>query len=130
MAADQHIHIADGVTETELREFNGPVYSWNSSTSAVLYHKFSNTPNIWVGEVSWLKAALFDDSDSFVPDSVATIAELIPSSRFTLIDTQLVEKVKAALQIENKTSYSTTGDDSVVEFLNNYLGKYAFTISW
>jgi hypothetical protein len=101
-----------------------------------------NTPNIWVGEVSWLKAALFDDADSFVPNTVMRIAEIVGRDWENLqtIDEQMITDIQAALQLENNTEkeggvfggsgYSLAREDDVVNFLRQYMGKKVFHISW
>lgn len=87
-----------------------------------------NTPSVWVGEVSWLKAALFEDPESFIPDLVGAVQDVIHD--LVLIDDKLIESIKAALNHGNKTGYSVTEADTVLEFLEGHKGKSAFTISW
>lgn len=93
-----------------------------------MHDRFSNTPSVWVGEVSWLKAWLFEDS-SYVPDPVAKVSELIPHNRFTLVDDALIGKVREALLLPNTTPYGTAVD-GVVEFLQQHKGEQVFTVSW
>ena len=88
-----------------------------------------NTPSVWIGEVSWLKAALFDDSN-FVPEPVSVVSDII-GNKFSVIDDVLIERVKAALQTPNTTGYSvTTRVDDIVDFLTSHKGLRCFTVSW
>lgn len=93
------------------------------------WRKISDSPNIWVGSVSWLKAAL-TGSDEFVPDPVGAVAERIGED-LPVIDETLIEDIETALARENTTSYETEDEESdVVAFLRKHMGKRAFTVSW
>lgn len=140
MAADLHIHVfADGeLTEDDFRTFFGNSLGskWFNPTASTwdkteeLYAKFDATPNIWIGEVSWLKAALFDDPDKFIPNPVMQVAEII-GEELPVVDDELIEKVGNALKTENQTTaYATSTASEVVEFLQKHKGKHAFKISW
>jgi hypothetical protein len=91
----------------------------------------SNTPSVWVGEVSWLKAALFDDAETFIPPAVQQIHEIIGED-MPLIDDSLITRVESALGSENPTSYTVAGSEEspVIKFLRDNKGMRAFTISW
>lgn len=101
--------------------------------------KVDNTPNIWVGEVSWLKAALFDDKESFVPSTVEKISELIGTELPVLTD-GLIEEIKNAFSLINNTTkeggvwngsgYSLADVSDIATFLEEHKGKKVFTISW
>lgn len=103
------------------------------------YEKISQTENVWVGEVSWLKAALFEDSDTFVPDPIEKIVELI-GENFPVIDDKFIEEIKKAMELPNNTAkkdgvwggkgYSLAGAEKILEFLNKWKGYSCFTISW
>jgi len=86
-----------------------------------------NTDQIWVGEVSWLKASLFEDSDSFIPDFVQFIFDLISSN--SVITQEMVELVKS-WKGQNNTSYILKNKDDIVAFLERHLGEEAFVVSW
>jgi hypothetical protein len=87
------------------------------------------SPNVWVGEVSWLKAALFEDEEAFVPDAVAEVYEIIGEG-LPVIDDALIEKIRTALGAQNRTGYNVTDPDPVIRFLEQHRGKPCFTISW
>jgi hypothetical protein len=144
MAADLHIHIwTEEITEDDLNKFFGnslghkragsllKVLSQRSPTLAEIdarYNKISNTPDIWIGQVSWLKAMVFEDS-SFIPDPIQTIHDLYVDE--PLIDDKLIASTLDALNESNRTGYDVTDKiDEVREFLLMYKGKRAFTVSW
>lgn len=141
MAADLHIHIYEGVEEKDMADFfsntmgskyfnpkpAGDIRKYTDPESS--YNKVSNTPNIWIGEVSWLKAGLFEDVEAFVPNTVAAISEAIGDDR-PEIDDAFIEKICAAFDLENTTGYSLTTADKIRPFLEEHRGKKVFTISW
>tara|TARA_B100000614_G_scaffold258752_1_gene281762 strand:+ start:33729 stop:34157 length:429 start_codon:yes stop_codon:yes gene_type:complete len=142
MAADLHIHVfAEGEVEEAVFEdfFSGTLGSKyfnldrnrNRDEEMDSYSIISSLPNVWVGEVSWLKAALFEDNKTFIPDPVGAISEIInEGEEFVKIDDELIAKVKEALGHENKTAYSVTSQQEVIDFLESHKGKLAFTVSW
>lgn len=141
MAADLSIHIkTDEVTENDLRVFFshvlgskycnlffGPRFSQNEEDKA--YKAISQSPSIWIGEVSWLKAALMEDNETFVPNAVQKVSGYIGEDLPELTD-ELIDKILGALISENKTSYKVARVEEVKEFLNQHKGKQVFTVSW
>lgn len=89
----------------------------------------SDTPQVWVGTVSWLKAILTEDSASFVPSAVMKISVLIGED-FPVLDDALINEVVEALRLENKTDYDVADPERVLQFLNQYKGQKVFTVSW
>ncbi len=148
MAADLHIHVMDGVEEEDMRCFfshhSGHKYFAGFFTQEDCklpgkydfmcghHDRVSDTPNFRIGEVSWLKAALFDD-DSYIPNPVARVSELIGEDEPELTE-ELRDKILQAVQAPNETHYDVygnAGDDvSLEDWLNQHLGKKLFTISW
>lgn len=142
MGADLHIHVFEKITEEDLgiffkdtlgsKYFRGlfaprKIYSheqWEESFS-----KIADTPNIWIGEVSWLKAGITGDSETFVPNSVQAVAEIIGES-LPILDEELKEKILKAMNLPNATTYRTTKKPEVVDFLEKHIGKKLFTVSW
>jgi hypothetical protein len=91
--------------------------------------RIGNTPNIWIGEVSWLKAALFEDN-KYIPEPVMAVRELLGDDP-VLITEEFIQAVSDALTQQNTTHYSVTNRvDEVVAFLRMHLGKLAYPISW
>jgi hypothetical protein len=143
MAADLHIHVfAEGEVDEEVFQdfFCGTIGSkyfdmeknMNRDRSIDSYAVISALPSVWVGSVSWLKAALFEDSDTFVPDAVGSVAEIIEEGEeFVVIDDELIGKVAEALKQDNRTGYyEVAKQEEVISFLEGHRGKRAFTVSW
>jgi hypothetical protein len=139
VSADLHIHVfADGeLTEEDFKVFFGHTlgskwFDFDGCTREeenAAWHKISDTPNVWVGSVSWLKAALFEDSDQYVPSGVAQVSDVIGED-WPIVDDALIEAISKALASDNKTAYAVTEPGSVVDFLKQHKGKRAFTVSW
>ena len=122
MGADLHIHIYEGITEKDLANFfchtlGSKYFNLSKRQPENWYKPVSNTPSIWIGEVSWLSAGLSNDRKTYVPDPVGEINELI-------------KKILSALDLENITSYNVTTRDKVESFLIKHKGKKIFTVSW
>jgi len=94
-----------------------------------LWEKFSHTPNVWVGSVSWLKAGLTGDSDTYIPQPVEVVSDIIGED-LPIIDDELIGKIRAALRLSNDTGYQVASEPSVVAFLERHRGKQVFTVSW
>ena len=90
----------------------------------------NRTEDVWVGEVSWLKAAFLEDSKTFIPQPVLLVSELIPRGWLTTIDVELIDKVAEALMVENQTQYALSTGAEVINFLAHHKGRKAFNISW
>ncbi len=100
---------------------------WEKTHDMDLHVLFSHSPNIWIGEVSWLKAGLFEDGEKYVPSVVERVFEL---TNGTIIDDKMIEDIKEAFNLPNTTSYNIANVDEVVAFLEEHRGKEVFTISW
>jgi hypothetical protein len=136
MAADLHIHILKGIEESDLAAFNSNTLGSKyfnprtvDQTDFSIYDKIGDTPNVWVGEVSWLKAALFEDAAEFVPSAVEAIHGFIGED-LPVIDDELIDKVASAFALANTTQYKLENDEKVIEFLRQHKGERAFTVSW
>ena len=95
----------------------------------IVSEKMSNTPNIWVGEVSWLKAAFCENGERFVPSPIMKISELIDEN-LPVIDDHLIGQIVDAMKLSNTTGYSLEHSDNIRNFLEQHKGKQCFTISW
>lgn len=156
MSADLHIHALEGATErdvalmkhnsigskfcplTALTEGSTPIQLATamskmdtlSRQSEGSMEKVAATPNIWVGSVSWLKAAIFEDGDKeYVPGPVQTISEVIGED-FPVIDDDLITRIMNAFCVPNVTRYELADPKDVRAFLDEHKGKKAFTVSW
>jgi len=139
MAADLHIHVFEGITEDDLRIFFardlGSKYfvedpedlDWEKWDEA--YDKIANTPNVWVGEVSWLKAWLLEDDDAFIPAPVQAVAEIIGEDLPEITD-ELIERVVEAMRKPNETGYSVNSPEEIERFLKEHKGKRVFVVTW
>ena len=89
------------------------------------------TPRVWIGEVSWLKAGLFDDAATFVPGPVERVSSLIGES-LPVLTPELKEQLLEALGLPNETSYdvASAASPEVRAFLDAHEGERLFTISW
>jgi len=94
-------------------------------------HAIEQTARVWVDEVSWLKAGLFDDAATFVPGPVEEVSSLIGEVLPTLTP-ELTEQLLGALGTPNDTGYQVAGaaDAEVRAFLDAHAGERLFTISW
>lgn len=97
---------------------------WNN-----LYQKFGDTPQFDVGEVSFLKASLFDDGDRYIPSLVGVCCEVIDDG--CIITDEVIEQIRAGMMDNpNTTTYSTCEVDKLAEWLKKYMGEYVFSIAW
>ena len=138
MAADLHIHIYDGLTEDHMRIFFSntmgskwfnPVSFNNSRFDSKEYREVADSENIWVGEVSWLKAAFLEDGDTFIPTTVQQVSEAVGED-LPEIDDDLIAKIMTAFAQENKTEYALAKQEDLLHWLECNRGKKVFTISW
>lgn len=131
MAADMHLHILDApnleVDEEIVRKFIRKELpdeeEWENA-----YFAINHTPNVWVGEVSWVKAQLFND-DGYIPPAVGKIQELVGET-FPVIDDQFLANVESAMLSANHSAYGTTSALTVLNFLRRFMGHRCFVVSW
>ncbi len=137
MVADLHIHVLQGMIERDLAlvqsntlgtKYFNPETGFSPERKAA-FQKVGDSPQVWVGEVSWLKAAILDDKETFVPNTVQLIHDAIGEDLPVITDAMIVV-ITAAFAIENTTGYRLADVDAVVKFLKEYWGKKVFTISW
>lgn len=142
MAADLHIHVMENCSEEDVAHFFGHTMGSKHFALGSRQNCYSNgcydngpcsrvqeSPNVWVGEVSWLKAALSGDTETFIPEPVAQVHEIIGEDLPELTP-DLRFRILKALNAGNTTSYSIESDQKVIEFLDKHIGKRLFTVSW
>jgi len=141
MSADLHIHVlTKKFTEKHVEAFQsnslgtrffnlGYDKRFEKEHDCDLYKMCAATPDVWVGEVSWLKANVLEDEESFIPNIVQAVWETV-GENFPVIDDSFIEAIKKAFEAGNTTDYSVSSVDKVVSFLTKHLGKKVFTISW
>lgn len=131
-----HLHIFEGITEDDLKTFfsntlgskHFNLYRSSRGWDSV-FSKIADTPNVWIGEVSWLKAAFCDNDETFIPNTVGEVHDIIGED-LPVIDDELIQKILKAFDLENKTSYSLAKKEDIEKFLLEHKGKKAFTVSW
>lgn len=140
MAADLHIHVLKNMTECDLvlmqsntlgsKHFN-PISAGVRMEEQYLLacKKVMESPNVWVGEVSWLKAMVFEDEETFIPHTVQLVHDVIGEDLPVITDAMIVV-ITAAFGVENTTGYRLADVDAVVKFLKENWGRKIFTISW
>jgi len=84
--------------------------------------RFATLPSVWVGECSLLKAALFDEEDTFVPNSIRKILDLIGPKEVRKCDEAFVQGVKEALALPNQTKYELADPRRVILFVKSHIG--------
>ena len=94
-----------------------------------VHPKLTKCPDVWIGSVSWLKADLLDDGDTYIPSTVGAVSDII-GEELPVIDDELIGKVKAAFELPNETTYRLADPGEVIAFLEQHKGKQAFTVSW
>lgn len=143
MSADLHIHVYEGLEEDDLPQFCrntmgskrfGGGFGFAGLRSGPLpeaiYDRIGATPQIWIGEVSWLKAALVEDGDeTFIPSTVQVVHDAIGED-LPVLDGDLYEKIVTAFSEENRTGYRLAELEDVKTFLREHMGKRLFTVSW
>lgn len=138
MSAEMHIHIlTPNITAVLLAVWNShhlnsrhfALYNRRDAEYPRLFETMANTPNVRVGDVSWLKAALFDADETFIPDAIGALAELFDEDG-TLIDDALIQAARKALALPNSTGYEVADSSPVLAFLEANKGQRAITISW
>jgi hypothetical protein len=144
VAADLHIHVlTDVVTSEDLADFfashlgskwfdmgRASRLQHNYEAMMANHKKIGDTPNVWIGEVSWLKADLTDDAETFVPDPIGKIHDLIGEELPTLDDETIAKIVAILRAVPNQTQYRVTTPEKVMEFLVQHRGKRVFQVSW
>ena len=133
MAADLHIHVMapNEVTDAEFCVFRGAVCNSNWDEWSRVYAKVADLPGVWVGEVSWLKAAIFGDEGNFIPSLVMNVQQLFNEAGGQIvIDEDFINVVAEQVDCVNTTDYDVAQASKIVDFLRDHIGKVAFPISW
>lgn len=140
MAADLHIHTTENVSDRDLSIFFSHTLGSRFSTGFIKIrftpeeeqkanHNVGMSPNIWIGEVSWLKAGLLESPEEFIPDTVGKISEII-GEHLPIINDELILKIKNAFDLPNKTQYKIANENDVINFLQEHKDERCFTVSW
>lgn len=146
MSADLHIHaMTEDMTEQDLRVFFshtlgsrwgvrlgpqgliGTRYTREEEDAA--HKKVMDTDNIWIGEVSWLKAMVTEDQSEYIPSVVSAVSDIIGES-MPVLDEALFQKLVGAFEAPNKTGYTVSNGEDPVSWLRSHMGARLFTVSW
>lgn len=149
MSADLHIHaFPPGFEDAEEHmrcffsnhlgsRYFAPLGGHRCRTSAasqlecVHWTAVSESDNVWIGEVSWLKAGLLND-DGYIPEPVQAVQDVIGED-LPVLDNDLLQRVLTAAGAPNERAghysilHSTSG---VAEWLVAHVGCRLFTVSW
>lgn len=140
MATDLHIHVLENVTEDDYKLFccnilgskhyDASRFEEYNTRSTELIIRFSCTPNVWVGEVSWLEAALFsEEPEEYIPGPVGEVEEVMGED-CPVLNEALEARILAAFDLPNTSRYRVAAKDDVAKFLAEHRGKRICTISW
>jgi hypothetical protein len=137
--------MGDTITEEDLKCFFSSTlgsrwFSWTGSRCGMNncdcahWEHVTDSDQIWIGEVSWLKAAITEDVDSYVPEPVQAVNELIGES-LPVLDEDLKKKIIDACiaprQSQGASWYQSTDKvEALAKWLDEHMGQKLFTVSW
>jgi hypothetical protein len=90
-----------------------------------LYHR--DNIEVWLGEVSFLKAMLFGDNETYVPGPIERLSELLDGDEIYVLTPELLEEIVAALELPNTTNYNVARPEEVRAQLTPHLGQNIFS---
>lgn len=138
MSTDFTIHVMDStMTEEELKIFYSNHYghkwfdfrvSAEARREVISLVAVKSSFRVYVGRVSFLKAALYDN-DAFFSDPINRICDLIDDG-VTVIDDAFILEVGKAMNLPNHTKYPMSDADNVIEFLREHEGEKVFVRIW
>jgi len=122
------LQILQGADKETVQRFKG----WDNTLFDEDYRVVGGMPGVGIGEVSWLKASLFGDDETFIPGTVMEVSRIIDEEHdgFAVIDDALIIAIKDAFAVENATTYDVGDVSVVVAFLEEHKGKECFLVSW
>ena len=138
MAVDLHLHVrTPAITDDDLsklfcttigsRWFNPDRWTWEEREPAI--EATMKAPNVWIGEVSWLKTALTGDDARDISHPVQRVSDLVGEDLPVLTDA-LIEAICEALRVPNRTIVHVATVSAVRPFLLAHEGEPVFTLSW
>ena len=72
---------------------------WNAARRT-----FESEPSIWIGQVSWLKAGLFEDGERYIPGPVMTVSQIVGDDGVVLTP-GVAGAIMAAMNLPNRSIY-------------------------
>ena len=114
------------------KPYKFPDENENDHTTSLYYKLGELCPNVWVSEVSFLKASLFGDDD-YIPGVVQVVQELIGED-FPVLNDELLQKLTDAINADYDPSYygqmHQNTKNEIIEWLNENKGSELFIIAW
>lgn len=138
MSADQSIHVMTEILSLEdLQIFYSNVlghkwwnpFLWEKKGNLDAMSKIIDTPRVWIGEVSWLKAGVTGNPKAYIPATIERISQVIDDG-VTVCTSEVIEKIQHAFEQPNETDYSLNDVREVIEFLKQHQGQVLFTVGW
>ena len=135
MSASFYLHIKTwAITENDLKIALG---GNNLSASTIkevnkAYNKINHTPCVYIGDVSWLKAALLEDI-KYIPSSIEKISNIFHNQDgiCVILTDEIIIEITEALLLPNDSDY-TLGNNvnkKMKRFLKNHRGQEAFVVT-
>jgi hypothetical protein len=82
---------------------------------------------VWIGRMSWAKAAIDGDVDQYVPEVVQEVTKLFSGRRLVMINDKLIEMIDRCFnESAPNDHYATAEREDVIAFLKQHKGKRAF----
>lgn len=145
MSADMVIHIMEHIDKETLKcffsdtigsSYQDDLYTCPEGKKKITdcshWNKMTGSPQVAVGEVSWLKASLLENDDRFIPETIGAIENILGEP--TVVTPDIIERVTQAFDLPNQSDYPIPQAESkreeIRKFLTEHQGHYAFTISW
>jgi hypothetical protein len=91
------------------------------------YDVLLGADGVWIGRMSWAKAAIDGDVDQYVPEVVQEVTKLFSGRRLVMINDKLIELIdRCFLESVPNDHYATAEREEVITFLTQHKGKRAF----
>lgn len=84
-----------------------------------VHARLRHAPRVWVGQVSWIKAAMDEDYDAYIPGPVAAVARVVGDG--VILTPGLAKAITVAMSTPNRSIYGSTqyehlrGADKIAE---------------
>lgn len=144
MSAHLYIHIqTDEISNKKLKDIfqtyiNSEFFDYSTIKQRTYENEKKNskllqeTPNIKVGPISNLKAALSKEQEKFIPGQLNVFQKRIGNEP-TKINNRLIKNIKQDIKTSSNNSIYNNDElhiEKSLRFLEIYKGKKAFTVSW
>jgi hypothetical protein len=103
-------------------------YDMSTIDSGLIRGLIEESPQVWIGEASFLDAAVYDADDA-IPRTVMDVCHLIDDG-VTVIDDSFLFDVQEVMDYPNTSKYPVAISRDVLEFLQQYKGMKVFIALW